>query len=283
MPAVLACPACGASTVGLARRFAPSPLRECATCGHVFLAGVGQDDVRGIYDEAYFAGYAGAGYEEDSQRRHEAAMRLDWIAAHVPPPARLLEAGSAGGYLLAEAGRRGYEALGVEPAEAEAQRARTALGVQVVTGFLGEAALPAGQPFDVACAFHVLEHVPAPVDALAALRSVLRSGGRLFLEVPNARSTVARVRGAKWPLLGLPGHVHQFGPESLRRAVERAGFQVVDVRTLAMYAYFRADHAREPARVAGRLAVSVLSRTAPTGRHPSRHELLRLVARYPRR
>jgi hypothetical protein len=124
----------------------------------------------------------------------------------------------------------------------------------------------------------VLEPVPDPLETLERVRELLAPDGILCLEVPNAQSTIARLRGGGWPLLGLPEHVSQFGPASLRALVERAGLRVTAVETIAVYRYFRRRQARDPRRVAGRLALSVLSRTAPAGRHASRHELLRLVA-----
>ena len=277
--AAVPCPACGADGAQPSRRFSPEPLLECPVCGFAFLDS-SFEDVRGIYeDDRYFEGYPGGGYDDDAQRRHEARRRLDWVGRHAGLPARVLEVGAATGYFLSEAAARGCATVGIEPVAPEAQRAREALGVDVRTGFLGEVELPEA-PFDVVCAFHVLEHIPDPLAALRTMRATLRPGGHVALEVPNAACTVARVRRARWPLLGVPHHVNQFGPASLRAAVERAGFEVVTQDTVATYWYFRREQALDPRRVAGRAALSVLSRTWPTGRHATRHELLRLIGRY---
>jgi SAM-dependent methyltransferase len=279
VPAAVSCWACGSASTAEARRFAPGRLTECRACGFVFAPQITATEVHDFYDDAYFDRYGGEGYGAvPEQRRYESERRVRWISRFAPSPSRLLEIGSAAGYFLASARDRGYAVLGVEPAEREAQSARERFGVDVRTGFLGEVELPAAT-FDVACAWHVLEHIPQPLTALAQIRRVLAPGGALALEVPNAQSAIARMRGGKWTLLGLPEHVNQFGIDSLSAVLTRAGFEVLASETLATYAYFRPGFGRRPRQLAGRVAVSLASRTLPTGRHPTRHELLRVAAR----
>ena len=45
---------------------------------------------------------------------------------------------------------------------------------------------------DVIAMFHVLEHLEDPVEVLEECRSVLADDGRLFIEVPNGSSRVAK-------------------------------------------------------------------------------------------
>jgi len=269
------CPVCDAPTVA-EERFGPAPLFRCDACTFVQLAG---EVDPALYGDAYFAAYAGGDYlAEEAQRRHESRIRLDLLAQLTPPPARLLEVGAAAGFLLDEARARGYAAVGLEPNDAMAARARETLGLDVRTGRLGELPLdPAG--FDAACAFHVVEHLDAPLGALRALHAALKPGGHLLVEVPNAQSAAARRLGAAWQPLDLPYHVGHHGPRSLRTLLERAGFEVLRVDTIPFARY--AARGRGGLLARG-LAEALRARAVlPAGPHPTGHQLLRAAARRP--
>lgn len=270
-----ACPICAAPTVP-EERFGPAPLFRCDACTFVQLAG---DVDPALYGDAYFASYAGGDYlAEEPQRRHESRIRLDLLAQVAPARGRLLEVGAAAGFLLDEARAAGWQGVGIEPNDAMAAHARDALGLDVRSGRLGEVPLEPAS-FDAACAFHVVEHLDAPLDALRAVHDALRPGGHVLVEVPNARSAAARRLGAAWQPLDLPYHVGHHGPRSLRTLLERAGFDVVRVDTVpfALYA------ARNRAELLARGLVEALRARAllPAGPHPSGHQLLRAVARRP--
>ena len=257
-------------------RFGPAPLFRCERCTFVHLAG---EVDAALYGDAYFAAYAGGDYlSEEDQRRRESRIRLDLLAQLTPPPARVLEVGAAAGFLLDEARARGYVGVGVEPNDAMAAHARDALGLDVRTGRLGELPLEEAS-FDAACAFHVVEHLDAPLDALRAVHAALKPGGHLLVEVPNAQSAAARRHGAAWQPLDLPYHVGHHGPRSLRTLLERAGFEVLRVDTIPFARY--AARSR-PELLARALAEALRARALlPAGPHPSGHQLLRAVGRRP--
>ncbi len=270
-----ACSVCDGPTVP-EDRFGPAPLFRCDRCTFVQLAG---DVDPALYGDAYFAAYAGGDYlAEEGQRRHESRIRLDLLARVTPPPARLLEVGAAAGFLLDEARARGWEGVGVEPNDAMAAHARDALALDVRTGRLEDVALDDAS-FDAACAFHVVEHLDDPLDALRTVRAALRPGGHLLVEVPNAQSAAARRLGAAWQPLDLPYHVGHHGPASMRALLERAGFEVLRVDTVPFASYA----ARSRPELLARGAVEALrARTAlPAGPHPSGHQLLRAIGRRP--
>ena len=56
-------------------------------------------------------------------------------------------------------------------------------------GFRVEQSIEAydNQQFDLVTLFHVLEHLPKPVETLQAIRSRIKPNGRLIAEVPHAR------------------------------------------------------------------------------------------------
>jgi phosphatidylethanolamine/phosphatidyl-N-methylethanolamine N-methyltransferase len=86
--------------------------------------------------------------------------------------------------------------------------------------------------FDAVVAANVLHLVPDLAGALAALRRVLRPGGRVvvptFCHDETARSWVVSRALA---LTGFPGH-RRFTAKSLRQAVEAAGVRVTRAETL---------------------------------------------------
>jgi 2-polyprenyl-3-methyl-5-hydroxy-6-metoxy-1,4-benzoquinol methylase len=168
------CWACGSASLTASRRFKDASLAACRDCGLVFAPDLAHADVREIYGQEYFAQYAGAGYDvEAPQRRHETHARLTWISRWVSPPGRLLEIGAAAGYFLEGAAAAGWTVAGVEPAADQAAAAQARVGVPVHVGFLEDVHLES-RAFDVACGWHVLEHIPDPLNALAQLREALR-------------------------------------------------------------------------------------------------------------
>jgi 2-polyprenyl-3-methyl-5-hydroxy-6-metoxy-1,4-benzoquinol methylase len=147
-----------------------------------------------------------------------------------------------------------------------------------VTGTLDDLP-PAPGSLDVASLWHVLEHIPDPLASLTRLRADLRPAGHVFVEVPNAESVAARRAGAGWHAAEVVHHVSQFGPRSLRALVERAGFHVLDLHTFPFTGYYHPLRRLRVRDWPGYAALARDVRANPLGRHPWRHELLRLAAR----
>jgi len=269
------CPVCDGPCAPDAR-FAPQPLRRCADCGFAFLDA---DTTQTVYDDDYFENYAGGDYlAHEAQRRHESRLRLDSLARIVPPPARLLEIGAAAGFFLDEARARGYDGIGIEPNAEMAGHARAALGLEVICAGLEDIEL-APDSFDLACAFHVVEHLPEPRPSLERIAAMVRPGGWVVVEVPNAASAAARRLGARWPPLDLPWHVGHHGPGSLTRLLEGAGLEVVHVDTIPFARYAQGPRPLVVARGVSEGLRGGGPRTVHP--HPTNHQLLRGLARRP--
>jgi 2-polyprenyl-3-methyl-5-hydroxy-6-metoxy-1,4-benzoquinol methylase len=109
----------------------------------------------------------------------------------------LLDYGAGGGSFLLDARSRGWDVRGFEPGRRGVQ---TCCGAGLdVTDDLSE--LPSGA-FGVVTMHHVLEHIADPAVALRDVRRLLAPGGRLFVEVPNARSLRARLSGFRARMSG---------------------------------------------------------------------------------
>lgn len=140
----------------------------------------------------------------------------------------MLEIGCGIGALLravAELPNAG-ELTGIEPSPDMRDRARPRLpeGTRLLGGTFSTNTFDDGA-FDLVAGSHILEHVPDPTAHLADIRSKVRPGGVLFLEVPHETElgvreiTVARQKNLM--------HLLFFDRETLLAALRTAGWHVL--------------------------------------------------------
>jgi SAM-dependent methyltransferase len=229
-----ACPACGgplsawrsvpASEPALAEtRFA---LLRCARCGSAVTAGPAPDEL-----------HETGSYQPGAPRLHGLVLpllraldrrRLALLSEHVPPGARLLDAGAGRGRFVATARAAGYDALGIEPSRRGAGAAR-AIGAPVEQVTIADATIPAAS-VDAITLWHVLEHLDDPGAGLERLRSWLAPGGVVLIGVPNIAGAQAWIGGERWYHLDVPRHRLHFTPAGLVALLHAHGFAVLDTR-----------------------------------------------------
>lgn len=141
---------------------------------------------------------------------------------------KFLDIGCGSGERLPRLSALGWaEVIGVEPDGAAVESGRRR-GNHIQ---LGQAeALPiATESVDVAFFHHVIEHVRSPAVALKEAWRVLKPGGCIVLLTPNITSHNRLGLGKYWRGFEAPRHLVLFGATSLRRAVEEAGFQEINI------------------------------------------------------
>jgi SAM-dependent methyltransferase len=132
---------------------------------------------------------------------------------------RVLDIGCNVGTFLEAAARFRWKAVGVDPNPRAAEIAEKR-GFEVHRGFFDGSLAPNLSYFDAVHAGDVIEHLFAPIEFLARVRSVLRPGGLLVVVTPDIDSALGRLLQIK------PAeHLVYFTRESLRRAAELAGFR----------------------------------------------------------
>jgi SAM-dependent methyltransferase len=200
---------------------------RCAECGHMQLDRFPSDEE---LDAAYADAASDAYVEEEAGQRYSFASVLERIERYAPERGSLLDVGCWVGFLLAEADRRGWsECVGIEPSTFASEYARDRLGLDVRTEELFTADLEPGH-FDVVVLGDVLEHLTQANAALERIAELLRPGGLLALELPDAGSRVARMLGPRWWSV-IPTHIHYFTRSSAATMLRRHGYVPLYVAT----------------------------------------------------
>ena len=238
------CPLCGdvaCIVVGEKGRFGMAVRNVCCeTCATVYVSPrPSAEAMSEYYRSTYRKHYGGVGYVGADGKAvtpgdagYVQAL-LDWHSQQAHN-ALALTAPSAGASVLEIGCRHGKTLLlmkeraaivpfGVEPGENEAEEARQA-GIDCFTGAL-EAFEPGAKRFDQVQWFHVLEHVHEPLAALLKLRTLLKPGGSLLVEVPNVYQPYGLLEENFFQNV----HLVSYSPNSLPALLRRAGFDVTRV------------------------------------------------------
>lgn len=151
-------------------------------------------------------------------------MAIDADFRFLPTPTgrqrRVLDIGCGDGSWLDRARAAGWDAAGVEPDPAARVRAaERGMDVRERLADWDEAA-----SFDFITLNHVIEHLHAPQEVLRQCFDLLRPGGMLHIETPNAKSFGLQLYGRNWRGLEPPRHLMLFTRSSLRLVVANAGF-----------------------------------------------------------
>lgn len=209
----------------------------------------------GGYDRAYY------------RRRIQPSQRdkLD-IVRRFRQFGTLLDVGCGAGFFVREATEQGFSAQGIELSREAVEFGMREGDVRLREGDLLHTQYP-DTSFDIVTLWHVLEHLPQPVETLKRIRALLKPGGMLVIAVPNFDSFQARVFRGRWYHLEVPRHLYHFSPGTLRRLLDAGGFDVL------------AEYQQSPEHNWAGILGSLVPLVAPNGSYVGR--LARLVAGRP--
>ncbi len=144
---------------------------------------------------------------------------------------RLLEIGSGPGYFLKCGKEHGWDVLGFEPSR-QAYEYSQKFGVKVINDFFSERNADKYGKFDVVYMNTVIEHLPDPISLIKIAKSVLNPKGVICIISPNDYNPLQNILREKlgyepwW--VAPPQHINYFDFESIKKLLERLGFEVVE-------------------------------------------------------
>lgn len=149
----------------------------------------------------------------------------------------ILDVGSGPGVFLDLVKRAGWEGMGIELNRRAAAASRERYGIEVREGTIESVEFPRAS-FDVVTLWDILEHVSDPRRMLERARELLKPGGLLAIETPNADALLDRV-AILLARVGVPGpaatfyglhHLTLWNPKNLRRLLENIGFRLEEIK-----------------------------------------------------
>jgi 2-polyprenyl-3-methyl-5-hydroxy-6-metoxy-1,4-benzoquinol methylase len=199
------------------------------------------DDGRDYYGKSYWLEHQSAELELPSIEERAVAdlggRCVHWLrtlVAYRPPPARILEIGSAHGAFVALLQVAGYDATGLELSPWVVDFARSTFGVDMLLGPVESQSLDDGT-FDVVVCNDLLEHLPDPAGTIGHCVRLLRPDGVLVLQTPRyplGRSHTELLRDNDLFLETIgprmaAEHIYLFSEASVRELLGRFGLNEV--------------------------------------------------------
>jgi 2-polyprenyl-3-methyl-5-hydroxy-6-metoxy-1,4-benzoquinol methylase len=199
-------------------------IAECTGCGVLrTLPEMSERELARFYPKDYWGGDNEPSEDWINSSQSE---KTRFIARCGLTKGRLLDVGCGSGFFLRSLDQNAWDRFGVETGEVAAREANRAIGSgRVFAGTLIESACE-DEAFDVVTLWSALEHMNEPRANLIEARRILKPGGTLVVQVPNAASYQARLFGGDWFALDAPRHRYHFAPRTLERLLSQTGFKL---------------------------------------------------------
>jgi 2-polyprenyl-3-methyl-5-hydroxy-6-metoxy-1,4-benzoquinol methylase len=242
------CKLCGSKKKKLRYSFEGYDVVECDGCGVVFLDLHQDFNVSNLYSSDYYLERQEYylknsivdpiyGFENPNIVDFREGLKLVESFKHT---GRLLDIGCGMGIFLSMAKERGWEVFGVDIADYAISSARERFGLNCFVGKLKDANLPDNY-FDVITLWDVIEHFEGPLEELEEVKRILADDGIILFDTPNVESLMRLI--AHWTYKATGGlfkypvkklyhqfHLYYFSPRTLRMLLDKAGFEIIEMR-----------------------------------------------------
>jgi SAM-dependent methyltransferase len=222
-------------------------IAECSRCGfRQVRPRLRRFELSLLYPDEYFDSGSTLGFSDYARQQQRAEREAYFLAKRlrrIAPTRRLLEVGSALGFLLDGIRRcSNWEVTGVDVSEFGVYFARRRYELDARCGTLEEIGFGDAE-FDFIVQKDLLEHVPEPRAHLEETARVLKPGGYLWIITPNGdcnirplqriREKIRDAREDRLPRID-QGHLSFFRLGHLLELFSQCGLEVVRARSIAV-------------------------------------------------
>jgi len=199
---------------------------RCGACGSLYQSPMPTGQRLAAFYPSNYHSMSGGGLLMSLRNR----FRIRRLAACIGGQEAVLDYGCGNGTFLLSAAATFHkiEFIGFEIGE-HRKVVRPADRVTIVHGAPADL-LEILPPCQVVMMNHVIEHLPDPFAIVGTLAERLVKGGVLDGQTPNATSLEHWIFGRRWSGFHAPRHTVVFSKAGLRRLLERAGFEAIQIR-----------------------------------------------------
>jgi 2-polyprenyl-3-methyl-5-hydroxy-6-metoxy-1,4-benzoquinol methylase len=167
--------------------------------------------------------------------------RVRAVTDYLDGDERLLDFGTGMGHFLDAVEDEVNSVVGSELNARRIEFVRRELGHEVLRGTDRLLEEYGPNSFEVVTMFHVLEHLPGPVEQLAKIEELLTDDGLLIVEVPNHNDWLLSASDAYADFYYQDAHAYYFDPRTLHLALVLGGFGS-EIEGVQRYSYRNAKH-----------------------------------------
>ncbi len=224
----LPCQVCGRQNFSWFCKKNSFNLWRCRDCSLIFVFPL--PDPKNIYSADYFSsaknGFGYVDYDQDKLPMIPTFKKyLAWLKQLAPDQGQLLDLGAATGFFVKLAKADGWSSTGVEISDYAAAMGRER-GLKIMTGVLTDLSLPPDY-YEAVTMLDVLEHLTDPAQTIEEVKKIIKPGGLLLINTPDAGSLIAKILGKYWHLLVPPEHLHYFSQSNLIKFLASRGFEPI--------------------------------------------------------
>ena len=198
---------------------------QCLECTLVY-ANVTKNDIENAYEEGYYRNV----YPDYESDRNIHLMNNDILLDQIDKyfsPGTLLEIGSAFGFFIESATRRGWKTSGYENSKYASHIAQVRYQQNVRNEDFLNADID--KPVDIVCLFDTIEHLLRPSIYIEKISKILPQGGGLIVTTGDIDSLISRVLRRRWRMVVPPLHLYYYSPKTISRLLEKYGFEIVSI------------------------------------------------------
>lgn len=158
------------------------------------------------------------------------------LISKIIPEGNILDIGCATGEFLNYFKLKGWNCMGIEPAENPRNYAIENYHLEVKT----EDALDnfTKESFDVITMWHVLEHVPNLKERIQQIERLLKPDGLLIIALPNYLSWDAKHYETFWAGYDVPRHLYHFSQQSISTFLLKYHFSIFNTIPLKFDSFY---------------------------------------------
>lgn len=213
-------------------------LYQCKNCRTVQVAPIpDQDYLNKYYSNEYFTQRTDRGYDNyySPEIRKELFrvwklniqdLAIDRFITEKSGIGRSLDIGCAAGYFVDYMRTRGFQAEGIEIADAPVAFAREKLGLKVYKEDFLSWDRNFEKKYDLITLWASIEHMRDPVSILKKIKKHLSPGGRVLISTCRW-GILAKLQKTSWRFLNVPEHIFYFSYPGLIRLGRESGLEFV--------------------------------------------------------